>query len=62
MKTNLLIVFMTLASRSSANDLKGSIQESGLFWVVIGVLTIVLLGIFVYLFRLEKKLKKLEDQ
>jgi len=53
---------MLIAFKSQAADLKTSIQESGLFWIVIGVLVMVLLSIFAYLFRLEKKIKKLEEE
>ena len=36
--------------------------KEGKIYVVIGVLSIVLIGVLVYLFTMDKKLKNLEDQ
>ncbi|WP_300602196.1 CcmD family protein [Niabella sp.] len=37
-------------------------RSSGRIYVVIAVLLVILLGIFIYMFRVEKKLKKLERE
>ncbi len=59
----LLVVLMLLfALQAPANGIRESVQETGLFWVAIVVLLLVLLGIFIYLFRLERKLKNLENK
>jgi phosphotransferase system glucose/maltose/N-acetylglucosamine-specific IIC component len=43
-------------------DLTNSIYQSGKIYVVIIVLAIVLTGLFIYLFRLDNKIKKLDDK
>ena len=35
--------------------------ESGKIFVVVAVLTVILVGIFLYLFTIDKKVKKLEE-
>ena len=37
-------------------------RAQGKIFVVVAVILIILIGLFVYLFRLEKKLKKLEKE
>lgn len=43
-------------------NLTNSLYQSGKIYVVLIVLAIVLSGIFIYLFRLDKKIKNLEDK
>jgi hypothetical protein len=45
---------------SQNNKLSESMHESGKIYVFLGVVLIILAGLFVYLFILEKKIKKLE--
>lgn len=61
-KSILSSLFILISLSASANGIRESVQETGLFWVAVAVLVLVLLGIFAYLFRLEKKLKNLEDE
>ena len=37
-------------------------RQEGKIYVVIAIILILLIGLFVYLLRIDKKLKKLEDQ
>ena len=41
---------------------KSFFRTDGKIWVVIGVLVIILSGIFLYLISLDRKLKKIENQ
>ena len=55
----LTLTFILLFQLGHASDVKKSIQDSGLIWIAILVILIVLLGIFFYLFRMDKKLNKI---
>jgi len=65
-KSILLLVVITLHTNnlfaSDENGFENLMMESGKIYVVVGVLTIILCGIFFYLFRLEKKIKHLEKE
>jgi hypothetical protein len=37
-------------------------RSNGKIYVVVGVILIVLIGLFIYLFTIEKKVKKLEQK
>jgi CcmD family protein len=47
------------ASSSSLDDM---VMSSGKLYVVIAVLTVILIGIFIYLLSLDRKLSKLEKK
>ncbi|MFB6307145.1 MAG: CcmD family protein [Flavobacteriales bacterium] len=36
--------------------------QSGKIYVVVAVIAVIMIGIFVYLFKLDKKVKKLEEE
>jgi len=65
-KSILLLIVITLSTNnlfaSEGNGFENLMIESGKIYVVVGVLTIILCGIFFYLFRLEKKIKHLEKE
>jgi CcmD family protein len=62
-KYALLAVAMLLTMPSFANDgMEEYFFESGKIKVVVVVATIVMVGLFVYIFRLERRLKKLENK
>ncbi|HOZ96963.1 MAG TPA: CcmD family protein [Niabella sp.] len=54
----LLMLVPILANAQSENKL---MYSNGRIYVVIAVMLIILLGIVLYLVRIERKLKKLED-
>lgn len=56
----LLLSLPGLAMAQSGVD--SLMRSSGRIYVVIAVLLVILLGIFLYMFRVERKLKKLEKE
>ncbi|MFM1930733.1 MAG: CcmD family protein, partial [Bacteroidota bacterium] len=49
-------------AQDKANALEGTFFDSGKIWVVVAVAGIILLGIFAYLFKMDKALSKLEEE
>lgn len=43
-------------------EMADTMRANGKIYVVVGVILIVLVGLFVYLFSIERKVKKLEDK
>ncbi|MCB0761799.1 MAG: CcmD family protein [Flavobacteriales bacterium] len=58
----LLFLWISLASQAQSSSLEGTFYQSGKIYVVVTVVAIILLGMGVYLFSLDRKIKKLEDQ
>ena len=52
----------TAALAQSEPEMADAMRANGKIYVVLGVILIVLLGLFVYLFFIEKKVKKLEQK
>ena len=66
MKYSFLLVLLTLflfseniAAQSQNSDF---IRSTGKIYVVVAVLTTILIGIFGFLFYLERRIKKIENQ
>lgn len=55
---SLSVVFTDLLLQIPMAD---TFRSEGKIYVLLAVVLIILLGVFVYLFRLDKKIKKLED-
>lgn len=49
-------------AQASGNDLSDVFFRSGKYYVVVGVLTLVFLGVFIYLFKLDRKVGRLEKK
>lgn len=65
-KRGLFFLFSIATFIAKAQGESNAAQQSFFYadlkiYVVVAVLTIILVGIFIYLFRLEKRLKKLEE-
>ncbi|ANH81538.1 CcmD family protein [Niabella ginsenosidivorans] len=59
----MILLLLSLPGLAMAQSSVDSLMRSdGRIYVVIAVLLIILLGLFFYLFRVERRLKKLEDQ
>lgn len=43
-------------------EMADTMRANGKIYVVVGVILIVLAGLFIYLFSIERKVKKLEDK
>jgi hypothetical protein len=63
-KHTLFLLALSLLSMnaSAASGMEEYFYASGKIKVVIGVVTIVLVGIFAFLFRLERRVKELENK
>lgn len=62
----LLLVSITLSFTASAQasdiEMADQFRADGKIYVVIAVVSVVLIGLFAYLFRLERKVTKLEKR
>ncbi|MCX2744606.1 CcmD family protein [Mangrovivirga sp. M17] len=63
------ISFQTLAQSGDSNApvnsdvaMADALRADGKIYVVVAVLLIILVGLFAYLFRVERKIKKLESE
>lgn len=60
--TNIFLLFLcTLALNAQEVKMADSMRENGKIYVVIAVMLTILLGITLYLVRLDKKISKLEN-
>jgi CcmD family protein len=61
---SLLILSVSIYAQPTAEStsLDETVMSSGKMYVVIAVLTVILIGIFIYLFSLDRKLSKLEKK
>jgi cytochrome c biogenesis protein CcdA len=64
LKQTLLLILGLLASNIAFGqvEMADSFRADGKIYVVVAIILIILLGVFVYLFLLDKKIRKLEDQ
>jgi len=58
----LLSVSIFAQPAASSPTLDETVMNSGKIYVVIAVLTVILIGIFIYLFSIDRKLSKLEKK
>ncbi len=54
--------FAQALAQSSKVEMADLMRSNGKIYVVVAVLTTILLGLFAYLFRLERKLNRLEKE
>ncbi len=57
----LLVFLLLLPAMAFAQAKESLMYSSGRIYVVVAVMLIILLGLILYLVRIEKKVKKLED-
>lgn len=57
----LLVFLLLLPAMAFAQAKENLMYSSGRIYVVIAVMLIILLGLILYLVRIERKVKKLED-
>ena len=60
--TFLLLVMLTSIGMSAQSTLDETMHSSGKINVVIAVIAIILLGFFIYLFLIDRKVGRLEKQ
>lgn len=60
----LTLFFVFLVAMGQEGDgpveMAGALRSNGKIYVVVAVLVVILLGLFIYLFRLDKKITRLE--
>ena len=64
MKAFLLLLLLSFTANAQASDIEMADQfrADGKIYVVIAVVSVVLIGLFAYLFRLERKVTELEKR
>ncbi|MEO6148839.1 MAG: CcmD family protein [Mucilaginibacter sp.] len=59
----LLLTFTTVfAQKGSDVEMADALRKSGGIYVVVSTLTIVFIGLAIYLFAIDKRLKKIENE
>lgn len=58
----LLACFGPLLMSANDSGFENTMRASGKIYVVYAVIAVILLGLFIYLFILDRKVKKLEDR
>ncbi|MGN0004090.1 MAG: CcmD family protein [Sphingobacterium composti] len=65
-KISLLLAFMlfSICSTFAQNDVEMAtgLRSSGKIWVVVGVILTIVIGMYAFLFTIDRKVKKLEDK
>jgi len=60
---SLILAFISFAGQAQdAVEMADKFREDGKIYVVIAVVAIILVGIFIYLFRLDRKITDLEKR
>ncbi|MEJ7645988.1 MAG: CcmD family protein [Chryseolinea sp.] len=57
----LLAIFSTAQAQKQA-EMADALRADGKIWVVVAIIVVILAGLVAYLFLLDKKVKKLENQ
>jgi len=60
----LMVMFCTLVTnaQNASVDMADTMRSNGKIYVVVAVVMLILVSLFVYLIRIDRKLKSLEDQ
>ena len=53
---------ITLAQNSNGFDMASELRESGKIYVVVMVIAVIFIGLAIYLFSIDNRLKKIEKQ
>lgn len=65
-KFNLTLAFMLFTICTFAQDntveMATGLRSSGKIWVVVGVILTIVIGMYIYLFTIDRRVKKLEDK
>ncbi len=57
-----LIIAALVSKSASAADMADALRNDGKIWVVVAVVTIILLGLFIFLFTIDRKVSSVEKQ
>lgn len=56
-----LMSFFTIFAQGERVEMADAMRSNGKIYVVVGVLLIILIGLFIYLFSMDKKIRKIEQ-
>jgi CcmD family protein len=59
---SMLVFFTTTLYAQQEVEMADTMRAEGKIYVIVGIILIVLAGLFVYLFLLDRKLKRIEEQ
>lgn len=57
-----LITILSSFAQSTEIEMATGLRSSGKIWVVVLVILTIVIGLYIYLFTIDKKVKKLEDK
>lgn len=58
----LFLIFQSIAQKLNGVEMADALRSSGKIYVVVAVMSVVFIGIAIYLFTIDKRLKKVEKQ
>jgi CcmD family protein len=59
---SLLLALLMSGNAFGQAEMADSFRAEGKIYVVVAIILIILVGVFIYLFTLDRKVKKLEDR
>ncbi|MEQ9229694.1 MAG: CcmD family protein [Cyclobacteriaceae bacterium] len=57
-----VVILNLIPAASQEVEMADGFRSEGKIYVVVGVILIILIGLFVYLFRMDRRIKKLEEK
>ena len=60
--TCIILLLSTTMMRAQKVEMADQFRADGKIYVVVAVMLILLIGLFIYMFRIERKVKKLENK
>ncbi len=60
--TCIMLLLSTTMMRAQKVEMADQFRADGKIYVVVAVMLILLIGLFIYMFRIERKVKKLENK
>lgn len=57
-----MLLTLSTFAQSSGVDMATGLRSSGKIWVVVGVVLTIVIGMFIFLFTIDSRVKKLENR
>lgn len=57
-----MLLTLSTFAQSSGVDMATGLRSSGKIWVVVGVVLTIVIGMFIFLFTIDRRVKKLENR
>ncbi len=58
---SIVLLFLSALSHAQEIEMADKMREEGKIYVVVAVITVILIGLLIYLISIDRKVKKLED-